>query len=84
MRKDNSNPPRDEDEIIDKDYIALTQLPNFNTHPDYLNETKRNDFLQRNRLRILRDYQLIALQTVQSEIKKRKRQISTRNGNWNR
>ena len=70
MRKEDFNPPRNEDEIIDKDYIASTQLPNFNTHPDYLDETKRNDFLQKNRLRILRDYQLTALQTVQSEIKK--------------
>ena len=72
MRKEDFNPPRNEDEIIDKDYIASTQLPNFNTHPDYLDETKRNDFLQKNRLRILRDYQLTALQTVQSEIKKGK------------
>ena len=68
MRKNNFNPPRQEVEEIGNDYIALTQVPRFDQHPDYLDSDKRGDFLRRNKLRLLRDYQLDAVRAVQSSI----------------
>ena len=68
LRKTNFNPPRQEVEEIGVDYIAQTQLPKFDEHPDYLDEKKRNEFLLKNKVRLLRDYQLEALKAVQSGI----------------
>ena len=68
LRKTNFNPPRQEVEEIGVDYIAQTQLPNFDQNPDYLDERKRDDFLRNNKLRLLRDYQLKAVRAVQSGI----------------
>ena len=63
------NPPRKESEEIDNFYIAKTQLPNFLQNPDYIDETKRAGFLKKNKLRILRDYQLGAVKAVQKDIR---------------
>ena len=68
LRKSNFNPPRKEVEEIGKDYIAHTQLPNYDQHPDYLNEKKRDEFLKKNKLRLLRNYQLKAVKAVQRDI----------------
>jgi type I restriction enzyme R subunit len=68
LRKSNFNPPRQEVEEIGVDYIAQTQVPKFDQHPDYLDSDKRGDFLRRNKLRLLRDYQLDAVRAVQSSI----------------
>ncbi len=68
LRKTNFNPPRQEVEEIDVDYIAQTQLPKFENNPDYLDEKKRDEFLRNNKLRLLRDYQLKAVKAVQSGI----------------
>jgi type I restriction enzyme R subunit len=68
LRKSNFNPPRQEVEEIGIDYIAQTQVPRFDHHPNYLDSDKRGDFLRRNKVRILRDYQLNAVKAVQSSI----------------
>lgn len=68
LRKENFNPPRQEVEDIGIDYIARTQMPNFGTNPDYLDESKRDEFLRVNKLRLLRDYQLNAVKAVQTAI----------------
>lgn len=68
LRKTNFNPPRQEVEAIDFDYIAQTQLPKFDQHPDYLDEKKQEEFVSCNKLRLLRDYQLLAVKAVQSGI----------------
>jgi type I restriction enzyme R subunit len=68
LRKSNFNPPRQEVEDIGVDYIAQTQVPKFDQHPEYLDSDKRGDFLRRNKLRLLRDYQLDAVRAVQSSI----------------
>ena len=72
LRKENFNPPREEAEEIGNDYIAQTQLPKFEKNPDYINEVKRNEFLEKNKLRLLRDYQLKAVHSVQRSIKEGK------------
>ena len=70
LRRDNFNPIRNESEDfkIDVDYIVRTQLPNFENHPDYHNQTRREQFIQKNKLRILREYQLRALKAVQQGV----------------
>ena len=69
LRKEKFNPPIEEDEIINDNYIGITQNPNFEKDPDYLDELKREDFLTRNKIRLLRDYQLEAVQAVQQSVK---------------
>ncbi len=68
LRKTNFNPPRQQVEKIDVDYIAQTQLPKFEQNPDYLDDRKRDEFLKNKKLRLLRDYQLKAVKAVQSNI----------------
>ena len=72
MRKDGFNPPINEHEEINDDYVALTQLPNYKKHPDFLDETKREDFVNKSKLKFLRDYQLKAVHAVQNSIKEGK------------
>lgn len=69
LRKDNFSPPIDDDEEIKEDYIALTQHPTFDQDPNYINTSTREDFLSRNKIKLLRDYQLKAVQEVKSSIK---------------
>lgn len=68
LRKSNFNPPRQKFEEINVDYIAQTQLPKFDQHPDFLDKRKRDEFLRNNKLRLLRDYQLKAVMAVQSSV----------------
>ena len=72
LRKSKFNPPRQESEAIDSFYIANTQLPNFAQNPDYIDEKRREDFLKKNKLRILRNYQLGAVKAVQNDIREGK------------
>ena len=72
MRKDGFNPPINEHEEINDDYVALTQLPNYKKHPDFLDETKKEDFVNKSKLKFLRDYQLKAVHAVQNSIKEGK------------
>lgn len=46
-------------------YIAASQIPDVDNQPDYLNEDTRHDFILRNKLKILRKYQLRAIKAVQ-------------------
>ena len=70
MRVDNFNPPRNENEKdgINEDYLALTQFPKYKDSPDFKNEDKRKDFLDKNKLRFLRHYQLNAIKSIQTKI----------------
>ena len=68
LRTKDFNPSRDNTEAINIDYIAQTQLPNFDKNPDYLDENKREEFIRNNKLRLLRKYQLAAVKAVQNSI----------------
>lgn len=68
LRTKDFNPTRDNTEAIDADYIAQTQLPNFEKNPDYLDENKRDEFIRNNKLRLLRKYQLAAVNAVKNSI----------------
>lgn len=58
------------DEICKNDYIALSQDPNYATNPEYVNPGTRNDYFERTGVRIMRDYQLQALLSIQEAVKR--------------
>lgn len=68
LRREKFNPSVREDEKISNNYIGVTQHPNFEKDPNYLDESKRSDFLTRNKIRVLRDYQLEAVHSVQKSV----------------
>ena len=68
LRREKFNPPVKEDEKISNNYIGKTQHPNFEKDPNYLDESKRSDFLTKNKIRVLRDYQLGAVHSVQKSV----------------
>ncbi len=72
MRKNEFNPPIDEHEEIENDYVTLTQFPKYKQHPDYLDDENKEDFINKNKLKFLRDYQLNAVHAVQKGIKEGK------------
>ncbi len=53
------------DEIVDTDYIAITQNSHFKDDPEYKNEETREQHLWEKCLRILRPYQLKSIQALQ-------------------
>ncbi len=54
---------------IDSDYIVLTQRPSYKTEAGWINEAERAGYLQANKLRFLRPYQLEAVQAVQGAVR---------------
>ncbi|MFC1737039.1 DEAD/DEAH box helicase family protein [Candidatus Hydrogenedentota bacterium] len=57
-----------EDEVTD-DYIALTQRPNYQSEAAWRNEDERDSYVQANKLRFLRPYQLKAIHALQQAAK---------------
>ena len=55
-------------EHVSHDYIALTQLPQYEQDAGWLNTAERPAFIEKNRLRFLRDYQLQAVQSIQQAV----------------
>ncbi len=57
------------EEKVIPEYIALTQNPNLLSEPDYLNEEKRDKYLWDNGYRVLRHYQIKAIEALQESAK---------------
>lgn len=57
-------------EPVEADFIALTQLPSYANEAGWKNEAERQAFVDKNRLRFLRNYQKRAVQAVQRAAKK--------------
>ena len=55
-------------EKVDKNYIALTQKPEFEKSPLYLNENTRDLYIEDNRISFLRKYQVRAIHRIQEEV----------------
>ncbi len=55
-------------ESIAEDYIALTQMPEYKSDPTYLNEQSRKSFIEINKLRFLRRYQIRAIKSIQKAV----------------
>ncbi len=59
-------------ETFDKDYIVLTQKPDYKTDPSWNSEATRGQFIHNYGLRFLRDYQLKAIRAIQEHVKQGK------------
>lgn len=59
------NPQRLIDEVVEDDYIVLTQMPNYANEAAYQLETERENFIKENHLSFLREYQLKAVHSIQ-------------------
>ncbi|WP_406812963.1 DEAD/DEAH box helicase family protein [Klebsiella quasipneumoniae] len=55
-------------ETIGRDYIAQTQLPNYEKEAGWLNADERSAFVVKNKLRFLRHYQKKALNAIQDAV----------------
>ncbi|MGI8784144.1 MAG: DEAD/DEAH box helicase family protein [Acidobacteriota bacterium] len=62
------NPQRLTAEQVGEDYIVLTQRPNYQSEAAWRNEVERPGYIQANKLRFLRPYQLKAIQSLQAAI----------------
>ncbi|MEO0066419.1 MAG: hypothetical protein RI983_1745, partial [Bacteroidota bacterium] len=56
-------------EVVESDFVVQTQFPTYKSHPDYINEKTRQEFITNNKLCFLRDYQIKAIKSVQESIK---------------
>ncbi len=55
-------------ERVSKDYIALTQMPGYESEAGWKNRDERTSFIAKNRLRFLRDYQKLAVHSIQDAV----------------
>jgi type I restriction enzyme, R subunit len=62
------NPQRLISEPVSRDYIALTQMPNYAAVAGWSNPAERDAFIDKNKLRFLRDYQKRAVQAIQDAV----------------
>ena len=63
------NPKRLIEDQVGDDYIALTQRPNYQSEAAWRNEAERPGYIQANKLRFLRPYQLKAIHALQRAVK---------------
>jgi type I restriction enzyme, R subunit len=62
------NPQRLIEEQVGADYIVHTQRPNYQSEAAWQNEAERPGYIQANKLRFLRPYQLKAIQNLQAAV----------------
>ena len=63
------DPRRLVEEVVDDDYMVLTQRPGYATEAAWKNEAERSDFIDLNSLRFLRHYQKKAIYALQRAVK---------------
>lgn len=56
------------DELVEEDYIVLTQRPNYKNEAGWKNEGERPAYIDTNKLRFLRPYQLLAMHSLQRAV----------------
>ena len=66
------NPKRLVEDRVGDDYIVLTQRPNYHSEAAWRNEAERPGYIQANKLRFLRPYQLKAVHALQRAVKEGK------------
>lgn len=62
------NPRRLIEEQVEEDYIVLTQRPNYRSEAGWRNPAERPGYIQTNKLRFLRPYQLKAIHLLQAAV----------------
>jgi type I restriction enzyme R subunit len=55
---------------VDENYIIASQFPNFAKDPDFIDESRKVEFLRKNNLKQLRPYQVSAIEAIQKESSK--------------
>ena len=68
-KKVSPNPQRLIDEQVENDYVVLTQRPNYALDAGWKKEDERPSYIQTNKLRFLRPYQLKAVHAIQQSVK---------------
>ncbi len=63
------NPQSLINEVVEDDYIVLTQKPDYASDPRWIDESKRKDFIKDNYLMLLRPYQLRAVHCIQDAVR---------------
>jgi type I restriction enzyme, R subunit len=66
------NPQRLIEDQVSDDYIVLTQRPSYQSEAAWRNEAERPGYIQANKLRFLRPYQLKAIYALQRAVKEGK------------
>ncbi|MCK9989819.1 MAG: type I restriction enzyme, R subunit [Rugosibacter sp.] len=66
------NPQRLIEEVVNDDYIALTLRPHYQSDAAWRNEAERPGYIQANKLRFLRPYQLKAVHVLQQAVQEGK------------
>ncbi|MEI6166742.1 MAG: DEAD/DEAH box helicase family protein [bacterium] len=66
------NPEQLGEDQVGADYIVLTQCPNYQSEAAWKNEAERPGYIQVNKLRFLRPYQLNAIHALQRAVKEGK------------
>lgn len=56
-------------ESVSDDYIVLTQKPEYRSDPSFKIEKTKKEFIENNKLRFLRKYQVKAVQSIQKAVK---------------
>jgi len=69
-QKTTPDPKRLIEEVVEDDYVVLTQRPSYATEAAWKNESERARFIELNALRFLRLYQKKAIYAIQQGIKK--------------
>ena len=62
------NPQRLIEEQVGEDYIVRTQRPNYESEAGWRSEAERTGYIQANKLRFLRPYQLKAIHSLQAAV----------------
>ncbi len=66
------NPQRLVEERVEADYIVLTQRPTYQSEAGWKNDAERPAYIQANKLRFLRPYQLKAIHQLQAALREGK------------
>ena len=64
------NPQSLINELVEDDYVALTQKPDYASDPRWIDESQRSDFTKENNLMMLRPYQKKAVHSIQNAVSK--------------
>jgi len=59
-------------EHIESDYITISQKPDYKNDPSWIYEQTRSAFIEENKLKFLRDYQIRAIASLQDAVKEGK------------
>jgi len=63
------NPQNLVNEIVGDDYVVVTQKPDFAKDPRWIDEGQRAAYIEENKLRFLRKYQVRAIERIQEEVR---------------